>query len=127
MRRDREMMKVDAPDKIGRLGMCITRGPRTWPAMPFGLIEIHANEIIIRETLLRHLFIFLYSIQEMIALLSLWASLIWFIPMSNTHFHISRNDETFSGGQTGAAQDLLENKGARHVLLSYTTSCLYSQ
>lgn len=27
MRRDREMMKVDAPDKIARLDMCITPGP----------------------------------------------------------------------------------------------------
>jgi hypothetical protein len=61
MRRDREMMKVDAPDKIGRLGMCITPGPtqttRTCTAMSFKLIEIHANGIMIQETLLRRLLI----------------------------------------------------------------------
>lgn len=88
------MMKVDAPDKIGRLGMCITRGPRTWTAMPFELIEIHANEIIIRDTLLGNILIILYGIQQMFAFIAIMG-IVDLVHMPKTHFHISRNDETF--------------------------------
>jgi hypothetical protein len=46
MRPDREMMKVDATDKIGRLGMCITPGHVQYNTLPVEVTEIDTNEIL---------------------------------------------------------------------------------